>query len=87
MQAIPAVEPFISYSSIPHPLTVVVDLPPLVPDTYYVTAWVGPHNLQTYDTIREATCFEINQSPTPGRTFRHTHDHGMLVPISTLQQP
>ena len=85
MQAIPSIEPFISYSSDLHEIVTVIDLPPLIPDTYYVTAWIGPHNSQTYDIQKEIVCFEITQSPSKGRTFPHTHDHGVLVPTSVIE--
>ena len=84
MQAIPQIEPFIAFNSESQEITTVVNLPALIPDTYYVTAWIGPHNSQTYDILKEIVCFEINQSPSPGRTFPHSHDHGVLVPPSTI---
>lgn len=84
MQALPRLEPFIEYSKAVQTLTVNVDLPPLVPDAYYVTAWIGAHNLMTYDHIRDIVSFKIDQSPTPARTFPHTHDHGILVPFSNV---
>ena len=85
MQAIPRIEPFISYSCNPHEIVTLIDLPALIPDTYYVTTWIGPHNSQTYDIQKEIVCFEINQSPSKGRTFPHTHDHGALVPTSIIE--
>lgn len=85
MQAIPMIEPFIEYSTVPQEVITLVNLPPLVPDLYYVTAWVGPHNFQTYDIQRVVLCFEVNQSPSLGRAFPHSHDHGVLVPISKIE--
>ncbi len=84
MQALPKLEPFIAHSASVQTIDFIVDLPPLVPDTYYITAWIGAHNLMTYDHVRDAVCFEVNQSPTTGRTFPHTHDHGVLVPFSKV---
>jgi lipopolysaccharide transport system ATP-binding protein len=84
MQAIPTLKPFISSGKIDHNFIVHIELPPLVPDKYYVSAWVGAHNLDTSDFISEAVSFDIIQSPTPGRSFPHTHDHGMIVPASYL---
>lgn len=84
MQAIPTLKPFLVSRSIEHKFIIHIELPPLVPDKYYVSAWVGAHNLDTSDFITEAVSFDIIQSPTPGRSFPHTHDHGMIVPISYL---
>ena len=85
MQAIPQIDPFIAFSATPQEITTVVDLPALIPDNYYVTTWIGPHYSQTYDILKEIVCFEINQSPTAGRTFPHSHDHGVLVPTSEIK--
>jgi len=85
MQALPRLEPFISPSDLSHKFDVVIDLPPLVPDKYYILAWVGAHNLHTLDMVRDAVSFDIVQSPTPGRTFPHTFDHGMIVPASSIK--
>jgi lipopolysaccharide transport system ATP-binding protein len=62
----------------------IVELPPLVPGTYSVTAWFGSHNTQTLDFVRNAVSFTVHESPVPGRTFPHTADHGFLVPKSTI---
>jgi lipopolysaccharide transport system ATP-binding protein len=62
-----------------------VDLPPLVPGTYSVTAWFGPHNTQTFDFVRNCVSFTIHESPVIGRTFPHTPDHGFAVPRSTIK--
>ena len=84
MQALPKLDPFISHSEVVHQFEVVVNVPPLVPDKYYITVWVGAHNLDTLDLVRDAVSFDVLQSPTPGRTFPHTFDHGMIVPASTI---
>lgn len=84
MQAIPEYRPFIIDSKQNKKFQVVIDLPPLVPGKYYLSAWIGPHNTTTYDFIAEAVSFEIFNSPTPNRTFPHTPDHGMIVPSSYL---
>jgi lipopolysaccharide transport system ATP-binding protein len=84
MQAIPMLRPFIVSGTTHQSYTFTIELPPLVPDKYYVSAWVGAHNLDTLEFLSEAVSFDIIQSPTPGRSFPHTHDHGMIVPISYL---
>lgn len=84
MQAIPVLEPFVRYSEKEQMINIEIDLPPLVPDRYTITTWMGSHNTETISLDREALAFEINDSPTVGRTFPHTHDHGSLVPHSRV---
>jgi lipopolysaccharide transport system ATP-binding protein len=85
MQALPSLEPVISYEKSSQIIEVTIDLPPLIPGTYQVTAWVGPHNTLTYDYVHSVLIFEILTSPTPGRSFPHTKDHGYVVPPSTFR--
>ena len=84
MQACPTVEPFIETSDSEQILCFDVDLPPLVPGRYFLSAWVGPHNTETYDNCRECLSFDIIDSPTLGRVFPHTPDHGFVVPACTV---
>jgi lipopolysaccharide transport system ATP-binding protein len=84
MQALPSLQPVILYDSAPQCAEVTIDLPPLIPGSYQVTAWVGPHNTYTFDYVHSVLSFEVVTSPTPGRTFPHTPDHGHVVPHSTL---
>ena len=81
MQAYPSVEPFIRSD---RKFCFNIQLPPLVPGRYLVTCWIGPHNTETYDYCRECVGFEILDSPTAGRAFPHTPDHGFLVPKCTI---
>jgi lipopolysaccharide transport system ATP-binding protein len=85
MQALPSLQPVIHDGEGPQRIEVTIDLPPLIPGTYQVTAWVGPHNTFTFDYVHSVLSFEIVTSPTPGRSFPHTRDHGHLVPRSTLR--
>ena len=82
MQALPNIEPFIGGSAGKYNLDIAVDLPPLVPGFYSLDFWIGPHNTETADFVRQAIRFEIIGSPTNGRTFPHSPDHGSIVPIS-----
>jgi lipopolysaccharide transport system ATP-binding protein len=84
MQALPSQEPYIPSRRGIHALDFVVDLPPLIPGVYSITAWVGSHYTHTLDTAVEAVSFEVLTSPTPGRTVPHTPDHGFVVPPSRL---
>jgi lipopolysaccharide transport system ATP-binding protein len=85
MQALPQLDGFISDATGSHSLAVTIKLPPLIPGQYFVTLWVGSHNTETLDEVREAITFEIVDSPTPGRTFPHTTDHGHIVPSSEVK--
>jgi lipopolysaccharide transport system ATP-binding protein len=84
MQAIPRIDPFIEYQPGLQNLEISIDLPPLVPDTYSLSPWLGAHNNETFDMVNNAVMFEINESPTKGRTFPHTYDHGSIVPPSSV---
>lgn len=84
MQSIPKLEGFLEDRDIEHLVNVTIQLPPLIPNQYLVTIWVGSHNTETLDLAQEAILFEIHESPTPSRSFPHTKDHGYIVPISTI---
>ena len=85
MQALPNIEPFIGGDPGKYNVEVTIELPPLVPGVYSLDFWIGPHNTETFDFVRQAIKFEIIGSPTPGRTFPHTRDHGSIVPISRAE--
>ncbi len=84
MQALPSLQPVIPYERGLRQVEVTVELPPLIPGNYQVAAWVGQHNTHTYDLVPSALSFEILTSPTPGRSYPHTRDHGHIVPHSNL---
>src|SRR5262249_45630111 len=82
MQAEPRIDPFIGGANSTYHVDLTIELPPLVPGVYGVDFWIGPHNTETFDWVRDAIKFEIVESPTRGRTFPHFRDHGFIVPIS-----
>jgi lipopolysaccharide transport system ATP-binding protein len=82
MQAVPRHEPFIGGAPGRHHVDLSIDLPPLVPGIYSLDFWLGPHNTETSDWIQSPIRIEITESPSRGRTFPHTPDHGFVVPIS-----
>jgi lipopolysaccharide transport system ATP-binding protein len=84
MQALPSLAPYIVAENEQHIVRITIDLPPLIPGHYPVTLWVGPHFSETYETVERAMGFDIEQSPTQGRTFAHSPDHGYIVPESTF---
>jgi lipopolysaccharide transport system ATP-binding protein len=83
MQAEPKSEPFIGGQPGNHCLDLKVALPPLVPGFYTLDFWLGRHNTETLDFVRQAITVEITESPSPARTFPYSLDHGSIVPIST----
>jgi lipopolysaccharide transport system ATP-binding protein len=85
MQALPRLEPFIGDSHEFHDVTIDIKLPPLIPGKYFITLWAGPHNSETSDLVSNCISFEIEETPTVGRTFPHTSDHGFIVPESSLR--
>jgi len=86
LQAIPRLDGFIDAADRSHLVSVSIELPPLIPGEYLATVWVGSHNTQTLDEVREGVVFEITDSPTEGRTFPHTRDHGYVVPRSRVEK-
>jgi len=85
MQALPKIEGFLKDAEPEHLVKISIQLPPLIPGQYLVTVWVGSHNTETLDEVREVVAFEISESPTPGRSFPHTKDHGYIVPFSSIE--
>ena len=81
MQVLPTAHPFIADRIGFHRINLRVDLPPLIPGRYMLSAWVGSHNTETLDRIDDCAAFTVTTSPTKGRTFPHTIDHGYIVPV------
>jgi len=84
MQAIPTLDCFVKYESKANDYEVNIHLPPLVPGHYSLSLWIGPHNNETYDLVSSVVGFDIEDTPTKGRSFPHTRDHGCIVPLSSL---
>lgn len=84
LQAIPSIEPFIKYSESVQVIKTEIELPPLIPDYYHVSVWLGSHNTETFCWEKEIVGFEIYESPTKGRNFPHSHHNGFLVPQSHI---
>ena len=84
MQALPRLQGFLKDTESYHSVSMSIQLPPLIPGQYLATIWVGSHNTETLDEVKDAVVFEIYESPLVGRSFPHTTDHGYIVPISQL---
>jgi lipopolysaccharide transport system ATP-binding protein len=83
-QALPTLQQFVASRPLTKVVTLEIDLPPLIPGTYSITLWAGSHNTETLDIVANCATFDVVQSPTPGRTFPHTFDHGYIVPASRV---
>ncbi len=83
MQAIPTIDTFIDFKETKE-YTFKIELNGLIPDVYSLSTWIGPHNNETYYSKERMCFFDIINSPTKGRTFPHTEDHGFIVPASKL---
>jgi lipopolysaccharide transport system ATP-binding protein len=83
MQALPRLEGFVPDASGRHRVHVSITLPPLVPGQYFVSVWVGSHHADTLDAVERAVRFEVHESPSAGRSYPHSVDHGHIVPPST----
>ena len=66
-QALPHLEPFIKFSMEEQIITTEIELPPLIPDHYKISVWLGSHNTETLCWEKEIVGFEITESPTKGR--------------------
>lgn len=84
MQVLPEIKPFILYSDKIQNYKCIVQLIGLVPDTYFISPWIGAHNNSTFDFQQDIASFEIIDSPSHGRTVPHTPDHGSIVPLSQI---
>lgn len=83
-QAIPNPLPFIKYEPNKQVISAQIELPPLIPDNYKVSIWLGTHNTETLFWEKEILGFEIHDSPIEGRNFPHSHNNGFLVPRSKI---
>ena len=80
MQPLPTITGFINDNAPSHRVDLEVSLPPLIPGRYLVSAAVLYHNTELIDDVRDCAAFEVIESPTAGRTYPHTPDHGYIVP-------
>jgi lipopolysaccharide transport system ATP-binding protein len=83
-QSIPTDEKFIPYSPNGYSFVVKIDLPPLIPDFYYVSVWIGTDYAYTLDWQKNIVSFNILDSPMPNRTVPHYHYNGSLFWYSYL---
>jgi lipopolysaccharide transport system ATP-binding protein len=84
MQAAPNGSPIITGTLGIWNAEIEIALPPLIPGRYYLDFWVGPHYKATYDYVANALTFEVIDSPTVGRTYPHSLEHGSIVPFSRI---
>jgi lipopolysaccharide transport system ATP-binding protein len=85
MQSLPEVEGFMADTRATHRVQLAISLPPMIPGQYMLTIWVGSHNSETLDHIKECVGFEVCESPVQSRTYPHTPDHGYIVAPTRLE--
>ena len=85
MQAMPHGEAFISGSVGRQKIILEIELPPLVPGSYGMSFWIGPHYSCTMDSVQDGVTFVVDESPVEKRSFPHSRDHGFVVPFSTCK--
>jgi hypothetical protein len=83
MQAMPRADGFIGNGVARQQVRIKIALPPMIPGQYFATIWLGWHHAETLDVVERAIRFEIHESPTSGRSYQHSADHGHIVPLST----
>ncbi|MDF7810184.1 ABC transporter ATP-binding protein [Hymenobacter sp. YC55] len=85
LQALPTFEKFLKFKGDrKSKIEVIIDCPPLIPGEYYLSFWAGSHNTETIDFKNEIIRFEIIESPTEGRLYPHSANHGYIVPHSKV---
>jgi lipopolysaccharide transport system ATP-binding protein len=84
MQAVPKSEAFIGGSPGTYRVELSIELPPLIPGSYYLDFWLWQPNVEVFDWIQQAVTFEIVDSPDPRRSFPFRREHGSIAPISTV---
>lgn len=62
-----------------------IELPPLVPGSYGLEFWLGPHYTNTYDHVRGELGFLITDPPSPGRTYPFRPNRGSIVAKSSVR--
>jgi lipopolysaccharide transport system ATP-binding protein len=82
MQAIPRELPFVPSAPGLYEYCLEIFLPPMIPGTYLLSFWIGPHYTETYELVTNALGFEIVDSPTRGRVYPQTSNHGYVIPPS-----
>jgi lipopolysaccharide transport system ATP-binding protein len=86
MQAEPRFEPFFGGTPGTYRVDLDIVLPGIVPGTFSLDFWIGTHNTQTVDYIRDSVAIEILDMPSPGRSFPyHAQAHGNIIPKSTAR--
>jgi lipopolysaccharide transport system ATP-binding protein len=83
MQVVPKSEPFIGGSPGSYRIELNIVLPPLIPGFYTLDFWMGLHDTETFDWIRDAATVEVVEGPDPARTYKL--ENGSIAPASTAK--
>jgi lipopolysaccharide transport system ATP-binding protein len=87
MQAMPRATPFLKLHAPEQTLSLEIELPPLIPGTYFADFWMGPHYMSTFDHIKSRISFEIVDPPAADRTFPYSTTRGFMAPICRIISP
>ena len=83
-QATPYLQPFIKSEDVQKEYLCTIELNGVVPEEYFLSAWIGPSFSSTFDWQQEVVSFLILTSPQPDRIYPHSRVGGMIIPPSTI---
>lgn len=84
MEAIPSLKPFIQFAGGESSYACEIELTGFIPGTYYIYAWLGASEAESYDWQDNILSFEVSQAPMAERTFPYSARTGFLVAQSKL---
>jgi len=65
-------------------ITVTINLPPLIPGRYLISAWIGSHNIETHEWLKNILLFEIEESPMKNRVIPYSKNNGFMFITSKI---
>jgi lipopolysaccharide transport system ATP-binding protein len=63
-----------------------INLPPLIPGRYYISAWIGSHNIETHDWLKNVLFFDIEESPMKNRVIPYSKNNGFMFLSSRFEK-
>ncbi|MFD0941959.1 ABC transporter ATP-binding protein [Pedobacter boryungensis] len=84
MEAVPSLNPFVKFNGEETSYSCEVELTGFIPGTYFIYAWLGASEAESYDWQDNILSFEITQAPMAERTFPYSARTGFLVAQSKL---
>ncbi|MDQ7947334.1 MAG: ABC transporter ATP-binding protein [Pedobacter sp.] len=84
MEAIPSIQPYLQFKGKANHHVCEIELNGFIPGTYTLYAWLGASEAEGYDWLDDVLTFEINDAPTPERTFPYSPRTGFIVANAKL---